>query len=241
MTTFVLVHGAWHGAWCWERLEGELADRGHTSIAPELPIGDPSAGWDDYAGAVLAAIRRGQAQPDHEHDGETDGDIVLVGHSLGSMVLPLVAASRAVAVSVSLCGLVPNPSGAPWEGAPTSAGTPAGAVGVDGSGAVFWHDEQAAIATFYADCTPEDASWAWSRLRPQHLGFLAGPYPLAEVPAGRRAAILAADDVVVAIDRARGACLARLGAPAIELPGSHSPFLSRPARLADVLVELATT
>jgi pimeloyl-ACP methyl ester carboxylesterase len=229
MTTFVLVHGAWHGAWCWEQLRGELAARGHASIAPELPIGDPSATWADYGAAVLDAVADGDAGP----------DLVLVGHSLGSMVLPLVASAVPSTVSVSLCGLVPNPTGPPWEGAPTSTGTPAGAVVVDDDGAVRWADEAAAIATFYADCSPEVAAWAWSRLRPQHLGFMAGAYPLAEAPAVRRTAILATDDAVVSIDRSRPACLARLGAPAIELPGSHSPFLSRPGALADVLVEVA--
>jgi pimeloyl-ACP methyl ester carboxylesterase len=229
MTTFVLVHGAWHGAWCWERLEGELATRGHTSIAAELPIGDASATFDDYAAAVLDAVTAADAGP----------DLVLVGHSLGSMVLPLVAAAVPTSVSVSLCGLVPNPVGPPWEGAPTATGTPAGAVVVDDDGAVRWADEAAAIATFYADCSPEDAAWAWSQLRPQHLGFLAEPYPLAEAPAVRRTAILAADDAVVSVDRSRPACLARLGSPPVELPGGHSPFLSRPGHLADVLVEIA--
>src|SRR5260221_10947192 len=37
VSTFVLVHGAWHGAWCWERLVPELEARGHASIAMDLP------------------------------------------------------------------------------------------------------------------------------------------------------------------------------------------------------------
>jgi pimeloyl-ACP methyl ester carboxylesterase len=229
MTTFALVHGAWHGAWCWERLEAALADRGHSPVSMDLPIGEAGATFADYAAAVLDALTN-----------RTDGsDLVLVGHSLGSMVLPLVAEELPEALSVSLCGLVPNPTGPPWEGAPTATGTPSGAVAVDGDGAVRWCDEAAAIATFYGDCTAEDAAWAWARLRPQHLGFLAGAYPLAEVATGRRTAILALDDAVVAIDRARPACLARLGAPPLEIPGGHSPFLSRPAHLADMLVEIA--
>jgi hypothetical protein len=231
MTTFVLVHGAWHGAWCWERLVPELAARGHASIAPELPIGDADATFDDYATAVLDAMVAGDLGPDP----------VLVGHSLGSMVLPLVAASAPTSLSVSLCGLVPNPSGPPWEGAPIAAGTSAGAVAVDDDGAVRWADEAAAVATFYADCTADDAAWAWERLRPQQLGFLGAPYPLDEVTPGRRTAILAAEDAVVSIDRSRPACLARLGAPPIEIPGGHSPFLSRPDHLAAVLVEIAST
>lgn len=36
MTTFVLVHGAWHGAWCWRRVARLLAARGHEVFAPTL-------------------------------------------------------------------------------------------------------------------------------------------------------------------------------------------------------------
>jgi pimeloyl-ACP methyl ester carboxylesterase len=38
MSTFVLVHGAGHGAWCWERTERDLAARGHSSVAVDLPL-----------------------------------------------------------------------------------------------------------------------------------------------------------------------------------------------------------
>ena len=43
MTTFALVHGAWHGAWCWDRLIPELENRGHSVIAMDLPSDDPAA------------------------------------------------------------------------------------------------------------------------------------------------------------------------------------------------------
>ena len=44
MTTFVLVHGGYHGGWCWELLIAELEARGHATIAPDLPCDDPDAG-----------------------------------------------------------------------------------------------------------------------------------------------------------------------------------------------------
>jgi hypothetical protein len=69
VSTFVLVHGAWHGAWCWSRLLPELEARGHRSVVMDLPVEDGDATFEEYA------------------------DVVLVGHALGAMVLPLVAAS----------------------------------------------------------------------------------------------------------------------------------------------------
>src|SRR3954463_14174121 len=49
MATFVLVHGAWHGGWCWERLMPERAAAGHESIVMDLPVEDPAASFEDYA------------------------------------------------------------------------------------------------------------------------------------------------------------------------------------------------
>jgi len=49
MATFGLVHGSWHGAWCWERLVPELEARGHRAVAVDLPAEDPAAGLTRHA------------------------------------------------------------------------------------------------------------------------------------------------------------------------------------------------
>ena len=71
--TVVLVHGAWHGAWCWSALQAELDQRGIASIAVDLPgHGASTAPLGDLHGdaaAVAAVVDR------------IDGDVVLVGHS----------------------------------------------------------------------------------------------------------------------------------------------------------------
>lgn len=91
---FVLVHGAYHGSWCWERLIPELEPRGHMAVAVDLPIGDPSAGLSDY-GDIIAESVNG------------DGTIV-VGHSM-SLVIPLVAERRILMRLVFLCAYLPEP------------------------------------------------------------------------------------------------------------------------------------
>jgi pimeloyl-ACP methyl ester carboxylesterase len=227
MATYVLIHGAWHGRWCWRDVEDELRARGQDAISMDLPVDRPGATFADYAEVVLDAV---PADAD---------DLVVVGHSLGSMVVPLVAGARPVVASVSLCGPVPNPEGPLWDGALRTKGPgSAGAVRADDRGLLRWHDEQAAIDCFYADCEPEVAHWAYSQLRPQDLGLLAAPYPLDAVPPGPRMAIVGVDDAMLDIDEARESCRARLGADPTELPGGHSPFLARPAALADALVEI---
>jgi pimeloyl-ACP methyl ester carboxylesterase len=231
VSTFVLVHGAWHGAWCWERLVPELAERGHDAIAMDLPVGDGSATFEDYASVVVDVAASA-----------TD-DVVLVGHSLGSMVIPLVAAARPATAIVFLCGLVPNFGGTPWDDAPPMA--------VPGffdplvkheDGSTSWPNLEAATSAFYPDCSAEDAAWAYARLRHQNTSSLWGsPYPLDSWPPGRRVAIIGADDEAVTPAYAIHVCRTRLGIEPIEVPGGHSPFLARPAQLADMLTRTIQT
>jgi hypothetical protein len=57
MTTFALVHGAWDGAWCWERLAPLLEQAGDDVVAPELPSEEGSADFDAYADLVCTALQ----------------------------------------------------------------------------------------------------------------------------------------------------------------------------------------
>jgi pimeloyl-ACP methyl ester carboxylesterase len=228
MSTFVLVHGAWHGAWCWSRLLPEMEARGHTSVVMDLPVEDGDATFEDYADAVLRS---------YAADVE---DAVLVGHSLGAMVLPLVVAARPASMLVSLCGLIPNVHGRPWDDAPPT-GRPEAyqTVTLEDGSSVFRTFESARL-TFYADCDPQDARWAFERLRPQNSRSLWDrPYPLTELLQTPRAAIAAVTDAAITIEFSRAVTRPRLGVQLIEIAGAHSPFLARPGELARLLDELA--
>jgi pimeloyl-ACP methyl ester carboxylesterase len=97
-------------------------------------------------------------------------------------------------------------------------------------------DNQAARQLFFDDCSDADAGWAVSMLRPQSPRPLVEPSPLTDWPDVDQAVILATDDRVLNRSWAVAAARARLaGAEPVLLPGSHSPFLSRPAVLADIL------
>src|SRR5690348_16949101 len=87
---FCLVHGAWHDASCWAPLVTALSPRGHESITPVLPLERAEADFQDYAEVVVDRLRG--------HDAP-----VLVGHSMSSAVIALVAARRPVRQLVYLC------------------------------------------------------------------------------------------------------------------------------------------
>src|SRR4051812_39729803 len=158
MTTFGLVHGAWHGAWCWEHVQDELDQRGHRSVAVDLPCNDASAGLNDNAEIVMRAL-------------EGADDVVLVGHSLGGITIPVVAARRPVQRMVFLCALLPKPGQTMDEvlGGEENVLSPEFArftqvVHEDSS--VSW-EHSSAIEAFFHDCPPERAEWAASKLRRQ--------------------------------------------------------------------------
>ncbi|MBO0831745.1 MAG: alpha/beta hydrolase [Actinobacteria bacterium] len=230
MSTFVLVHGAWHGAWCWERLTPELAQRGHVSIVMDLPCEDPEAGLEEYADAVIRAAA------------DVAGPVILVGHSLGCLTIPLIPERRPVERMVFLCGPVPEPgiSYTEWsaEQGFRVPSTPSAAMGEDLTSS--WADVDDARSAMYHDCPPEDAWWAFTRLRRQAAKPTLQAHPMQAWPDVPFSCILAREDRLLDPAWARRDSAERLGAPAIEIDGSHSPFLAQPSLLAGILDDLAS-
>jgi pimeloyl-ACP methyl ester carboxylesterase len=106
MATFVLVTGAWHGAWCWERVAKALRDQGHTVFAPTFTgIGElshlltPEVGLETHIDDVEGLVRR-----------EDLTGVVLVGHSYGGAVIRGVAdrVGERIAALVYLDAFVPE-------------------------------------------------------------------------------------------------------------------------------------
>src|SRR5258708_3580260 len=97
--TVVLVHGAWHGAWCFERVMPLLADAEVPAIAVDLPgHGADEGPFTDLHGdaaRVLAVLN------------EIEGGVVLLGHSYGGAVITEAGVHPAVTHLVYLCALLP--------------------------------------------------------------------------------------------------------------------------------------
>jgi pimeloyl-ACP methyl ester carboxylesterase len=213
MTTFALVHGAWHGAWCWEQLTPLLQHAGHDVVTMDLPSEDGAATFDTYADVVCAAL-----------DGRGD-DVVLVGHSYGGNTVPLVAARRPLRHLVYLCAMIPDVGRSLFDqlGDEMEMLNPAYEQGLsvpDEQLRQVWTDLDLACAMFYSDCGE--------------------PFSLVEFPAVKTTYVVCSEDQILRPEWSRRTARDRVGAELIELPGDHSPFYSRPAVLADVLLGLAT-
>lgn len=230
MATFVLVHGGFHGPWCWTELVPLLEKRGHRVVTPELPVDDPAASLEVYAGTVHDALA-----------GHDPTDVVLVGHSLGCRVVPLVAASVEVAALVLLCH-VPTRAGGEAPDTASMAGLLSTRVFADSSGLLLLEPSELR-RVFYGSCRPETADWALARLRPQAVAPLLEPWELTAWPTVPTFVVLGSDDVVTPLEQARRDASTELPdqPEPVVLACDHSPFLSAPEELAEVLERASTT
>ena len=232
MTTFALVHGGYHGAWCWERLTPLLQQAGDDVVTMDLPLDDGTATFDTYADLVCAAL-----------DG-CDDDVVLVGHSYAGNTITLVAARRPLRHLVFLCAMIPDVGRSLAEqlGDKPEMLNPAYEQGLsvpDEQLRQEWTDLDLACEVFYGDCDEPIAQAALSRLRPQSANPAIFPFSLAEHPGVPTTYIVCSDDQMLRPEWSRQMVRERLTAELIEMPGGHSPMLSRPSDLADVLLRLA--
>jgi pimeloyl-ACP methyl ester carboxylesterase len=230
---FVLVHGGFHGAWCWELLIPELERRGHTAVPVELPGHGQKAHENpslaSYRDAVVEAIEPGD---------------VLLGHSLGGFIVSVAADAVVDRVQhvVYLAG------GLPLEGEPMQAAGSGGALAdstmmamtADG-GRVVFRSADAATDFFYHDCPPDLARWACEKLTPQPLAPLLEPISIprfweANLP---RSLVLCRRDHAAGGGDAVNRTISRLNVEPVWMDTSHSPFLSRPSECAEVILEAA--
>lgn len=225
--TIVLIHGAWHGGWSWQRFTPHLERRGFPFRCVELPsVGaKPGHAVDltvDAAAvtAVLDDIRR---------------PAILCGHSYGGMVISHAAVGRSnVARLVYICAFMPNDGEslesigggkrAPWIRA------------LDGDLTLPDLDQTATV--FYGDCDTATQQWATRQLRPQSGAPFAQPVPR---PAWRTIPstyVVCTNDMAIPAKVQRGTFAPR-ATDVVELEASHSPFLSKPAELADIVIAAA--
>jgi len=234
MTTFVLVHGAWHSPSCWDRLTPLLQQAGHDVVAPELPSGDGSADFDAYADVVCAALQ-----------GCVD-DVVAVAHSLAGTTGALLPVRRPVRHLVYLCAAVPEGGLSlvdQWQAEPDMVspefgnGWLQGLTDPDDQLRTAWVDLDFASKVFYGDCDEATATAALDQLRSQSGYPWALPCSLSEHPPVPCTSVVCGEDLVV--NPAWSRRMARkIGADLVELPGGHSPMLSRPSAVADVLLRV---
>ncbi len=233
MATFGLIHGAWHGAWCWERVVAELQALGHAAVAVDLPIDRKDATTADYA-RVSAEAFAGGAPP------------IVVGHSMAGLVAPLVADRIPVRGLVYLAALLRRPGKSCADDRSDGFNDDISPPGFsedlrrDAEGLTYWPSAEAAAPILYPDCTAADVAWAFPRLRHQK-GYWTDRAPQAGWPPVPVASIVCSEDRAINPPWSRRMTRAWLGVEPVALAGGHTPHVARPRDLAALLDRLAGT
>ncbi|MBD2066151.1 alpha/beta hydrolase [Leptolyngbya sp. FACHB-671] len=234
MSQFCLIHGSTQNSDCWNLLVPELKSLGHQTIKVDLPTGRNISGM-QYAQTIVRELD------------VVDEDIILVGHSVSGIFLPLVASLRQVHHLVYLASFIPKPGTSiveqmfdesfdMFESSWAEAWVTATQMGKN-----LVEDDELALNFLFHDCTPEVAKWALSIRRLLHPeAALSEVFPLQNYPSkGSHSYVICTEDRTINSKWARRAAQEFLGVEAIEIPGGHCPYLSRPSYLASILNRLA--
>jgi pimeloyl-ACP methyl ester carboxylesterase len=218
MATYVLIHGASSDSWYWHLVTPKLQKLGHEVVAPDLPCDDDTAGFEEYADAVIRAI-------------EDRRDLILVAQSMGGFTAPIVCERLQVDLLVMVAAMVPRPHELPgewWENtgymqarreSDVRLGLP-----VDG--------EFDALVTFFHDVPEAVIAEAMARGERGQSGTpFTRPWPLGSWPDVPIEFLLCRNDRFFPADFMRRIVRERLGIVPDEMDSGHLPALAHPAEL----------
>jgi pimeloyl-ACP methyl ester carboxylesterase len=221
----LLVHGAWHGSWCWERLAPELTAEGWTVSTIDLPSasahGDNDAGMYDDAHAIRARL------------GGIDGRVVVLAHSYGGLPATEAAAGAGNVSQLIYLSAFQAEKGESLAGVVQAVG---GRLPAAHNGKMPPPDDEPA-ERFYGGVGQEDTDRALARLVPQTTRSFAEHVTSAAWKTIPSAYLLCEQDQ--AIPAAMQESMATRATTVHRLRSSHSPFLSMPVALARLITAAA--
>jgi pimeloyl-ACP methyl ester carboxylesterase len=242
MARFVLVHGAFGGAWCWEPLVEPLESLGHTVETFDLP-----GGGDDRT-PVGEVTLESCAERVCDVLGRRREPAVLVGYSMGGAVITQAAAKcpEHVESMIFVCAFMPanGQSLLDLTHLPEGEGDMIQAnLVIEGDPPVAVLSESATGEAVYNRCTEEQRAWAVARRRPQPVAPFATPVRidesvLASIP---RSYVFTRYDNSIPPALQRRMVREHPCANIVELDADHAPFLSAKNELVAALVALTDT
>ncbi len=237
MSTFVLVHGAWHGGWCWHKVVARLEAMGHRAVAPDMPgHGDDPAPiarvpMDDIVARISETIDA------------ADEKVVLVGHSYGGAMITQTAEHCADRIKslVYLTAFLPAAGQTVEELARADGDSRLNGDIYLSEDEVTAHVKPEAVrGGFYGDCSDADAAFAAARLGPEAVAGLRTPMCTSAARFGRlpRTYIECLKDQAISLPMQRRLQAALPCQRVFRLDTDHSPFFSAPDALAEALGRL---
>ena len=241
MARFVLVHGAFGGAWCWDPVVGPLQELGHTVETLDLP-----GGGEDGTPAAEVTLERCVARVREVL--ERGEPAVLVAHSMGGVVATQAASdcSDRVAKLVFVCAFMPadGQSLLDLTHLPEGQGDMIQAnIRVEGEPPVATLPDDAAADAIYNCCTPEQTRASLPRRRPQAVAPFATPVRVDEAVLGAipRFYVLTKQDNSIPPALQRRMIREHPCVDVVELDTDHAPYLSATEELVAALDGFART
>jgi pimeloyl-ACP methyl ester carboxylesterase len=240
MARFVLVHGAFSGGWIWQPLAERLRALGHSAEAFDLPgLGDDrtpaSAVTLDACAARLCEALAAKSER-----------AIVVGNSMGGIIATHGAARcpDRVAALVYAAAFIPKDGQSLLDltRLPEGAGDQVQAnVVIDGDPPVAVMSAAASPAALYGACTDEVAAWATAKQKPQPVAPFATPVaiPRNALAGIDRYCIVCTQDRAIPPELQRRMSVENPCAEVVELDTDHTPHLSRPDELAEILSKVA--
>jgi len=236
MTNFLLIHGACHGGWCWERVTPLLAAAGHSVAAPDLP----GHGDDTTPMSELSLERYGEFVAELA---ASNGPVMLVGHSMAGAVISRAAEAVPDQIErlVYLTAYLPKSgeSLATLARRDTEALTASERVEIDGVDC-FAITRDAARRAFYQDAGDADFEAAMARIGPEPVSIFREKAVFTEDRFGRipRSYIHCTQDKAIGYTLQREMVRDTPCASVLTLESGHSPFVTMPQELAEALLSL---
>ena len=236
MSIFVLVHGAWHGSWCWNLMTPLLEKQGHKVISPDLPgLGKDQTPAKDitlslYVETITNIINN------------QDNQVILVGHSMGGLILSEVAEKIPNKISslVYLCAFMPE-NGQSLTDMVKRAPSPYMDLEFSKDYSTSMVTDKAVKNAFFNNCKKEEADYAIALLRPQAMGVFQTELSLTAQNYGsvKRIYIECRNDNAVLLEAQRLMIESQPVSKLYSIDTDHSPFYSTPDILGKMLNEIA--
>ncbi|OJX63199.1 MAG: hypothetical protein BGO95_08920 [Micrococcales bacterium 73-13] len=221
----LLVHGAWHGAWCWELVEPLLRAAGREVHAIDLPSVHAARkerlGLADDAAAVRTAIEA------------IDGPVVVVAHSYGGAPVTVAAADLPNVRHIVYISAFALDAGESLLGA--VGGVPPSWWVIDGDLVRAGTAAEPPEALFFGDVAPEVAAAAVARLTSQSIRPFREELTAAAWRTVPSTYVVTERDGATPVPAQEGIA-ARAGSTVVRMDTSHSPFLSQPEATAELIL-----
>ncbi|MGE4240891.1 alpha/beta fold hydrolase [Ramlibacter sp.] len=244
MANFVLVHGAWHGGWCWQRVVAPLASAGHRVYAPTLT----GVGERAHLLSSLITLETHIADVANVLEAEELESVVLVVHSYAGMLGTAIADRMGARLKhlVYVDAVVPKP-GESWSSTQASATREQRLAAAQASAEYSFPAPDPAVFGLAGS----DLEWVKRRQTPHPGHTYQAPldFDVARVAAVPRTFVDCTKPPLGTIDVVRrrvrdpkfwdGAWQGGGGARVVELPTGHDPMISAPGELTRLLLDAA--